>query len=144
MKTTDPAITAVQVFNQDVSRVWKAITEVAEMREWFFDNIPTFEAKVGFHTQFEVVSDNRTFTHLWEVVEVIPLRRLKYAWRYQEYQGDSFVTFELSEINNQTLLTLTTEIVEDFPESIPEFKAESCQAGWDYFIKQRLKDYLES
>ena len=143
MKTSDPPIQVKHHFEQPVAKVWKAITELDQMTVWFFDNIPDFEAKVGFKTRFVVTSEDRTFIHLWDIVEVIPLKKIRYRWRYEDYQGDSFVTFELSEVKNQTILTLTTTIVEDFPEDIPEFKRESCQAGWNYFIKESLKNYLD-
>jgi len=38
---------------------------------------------------------------------------------------------------------LSTEISESFPLDIPEFKRESCVEGWTYFIKKRLKEYLD-
>jgi hypothetical protein len=49
----------------------------------------------------------------------------------------------LDKLGNLTKLTLTARVVEDFDDSIPEFKRESCVAGWNYFIKERLSDYLE-
>lgn len=33
--------------------------------------------------------------------------------------------------------------IEDFPEGVPEFKRESGLQGWNFFIVQRLKNYLE-
>jgi len=41
------------------------------------------------------------------------------------------------------MLTLTTQITEDFDDSIPEFKRESCIGGWNYFLKERLFNYLK-
>ena len=68
-----------------------------------------------------------------------------YNWRYEGYEGNSFVTFHLSEINSHlTELKLTTKVTEDFPDDIPEFKRESCVGGWNYFIKDRLSEYLKN
>jgi hypothetical protein len=50
----------------------------------------------------------------------------------------------LTQDNNLTKLTLSVEVQEDFPESIPEFKRESCIGGWNYFINNRLKEYLKN
>jgi hypothetical protein len=38
---------------------------------------------------------------------------------------------------------LTVEVLEDFPDDIPEFRRESCIGGWNYFINHRLKEYLD-
>lgn len=78
-----------------------------------------------------------------EVLEVISEKRIKYSWQYPDIDGYSTVSFELSEINNQTRLKLTVDGLESFPQDIPEFSRESCTEGWFYFIKQRLKNYLE-
>ncbi len=64
MKKGDDPIIVEQFFNRSIESVWKAITEVEQMRQWFFENIP-------------------------------------------------------------------------------EFKRESCIEGWTYFIKKRLKEFLE-
>jgi uncharacterized protein YndB with AHSA1/START domain len=113
------------------------------MRSWFFENIPAFKPEVGFETGFDVQSQRRNFHHLWRVTEVIPNRKLTYQWKYREYPGDSFVTFELSTEDGKTKLTLTALVVEDFPDDIPEFRRESCLAGWTYFIQDRLKTFLD-
>ena len=142
MKVNEPAVKVEQRFELPIETVWKAITNVHEMRLWFFDNIPAFEAEVGFKTKFTVTSEERTFPHLWEVTEVVPLHKIVYNWKYEGYQGDSFVIFQLNQIENQTLLTLMTKVVEDFQDEIPEFKRENCLAGWNYFIKTSLVNYL--
>jgi len=143
MKKGDYPIIVEQSFDTSIESVWKAITEVEQMRHWFFENIPSFEPEVGFETQFNVQSQERNFLHMWKVTEVVPLRLIKYGWKFEGYPGDSYVVFELFEENNLTKLRLTAQILEDFPEDIPEFRRESCIEGWTYFIKKRLKEFLE-
>ncbi|WP_046745059.1 SRPBCC family protein [Kordia zhangzhouensis] len=142
MKTSEPPVIVTQRFNQSVETVWKAITDVSHMRQWFFDNIPDFKAQVGFQTKFNVKAPSRDFLHLWTITEVIPQQKIVYNWKYEGLSGDSLVTFQLEETQNGSLLTLTTTVVEDFPEEIPEFARESCLAGWNYFIKEQLLLYL--
>lgn len=144
MKTSEPPVIVTQNFTQSVETVWKAITEVSQMRQWFFDNIPDFKPEVGFQTQFNVKAPSRDFMHLWTITEVILNQKLVYNWKYQDLAGDSFVTFELTPIKEGTELTLTTTVIEDFPDEIPEFKRESCVGGWNYFIKQQLVAYLNN
>ncbi len=113
------------------------------MQQWFFDNIEEFEPKIGFKTSFVVQSGERTFTHLREITEVVPLQKITYRWRYKEYLGDSFVKFELNENEGSIPLRLSTEVIADFPDDIPEFKRESGVQGWNYFISKQPKKYLE-
>ncbi|KAA3631479.1 MAG: SRPBCC domain-containing protein, partial [Calditrichaeota bacterium] len=87
--------------------------------------------------------EGRVFPHRWKILRVEPHRLISYSWKFDNYDGDGYVTFELSEEKDKTKLRLTCTITEDFDDSIPEFKRESCVGGWEYFIKQSLKEYLE-
>ncbi len=113
------------------------------MTQWFFENIKNFEPTVNFETQFVVRNEDRIFTHLWKVTEVIPGKKITYNWKYKEYAGDSFVTFELSKKSNKTELKLTHTVTEEFQDDIPEFSRESCLGGWNYFIGESLNNYLD-
>lgn len=142
MKASDPPIIVRYFFPVPVHRAWKAITVLQEMRQWFFDNIPAFEARVGFETMFTVTSEDRVFPHRWQIIEVSAPHRITYDWRYDGYKGRATVTFELTEREGGTEITLTNTVNEDFPDGIPEFRAESCRGGWEYFLQQRLANYL--
>jgi len=132
-----------EVLNTSITKVWNALTEHIQMIQWYFENIEAFEPEVGFQTKFNVQSTTRNFLHQWKVLEVISEKRIKYAWQYPDIDGYSTVSFDLAEINNQTRLKLTVDGLESFPQDIPEFSRESCTEGWIYFIKHRLKNYLE-
>ncbi len=107
----------------------------------FIENLPDFKPEVGFKTKFNVQAPSRDFMHLWEVVEVIPNKKIVTNWKYEGLNGDSFVTFQLSEEGNRTKLIVSAKVIKDFNDSIPEFKRESCLEGWNYFIGERLKDF---
>ncbi|CAM1373512.1 SRPBCC family protein [Tenacibaculum xiamenense] len=132
-----------EYFETSLSKVWHAITDLKEMKQWYFEQITAFKAEKGFETAFEVHIEDRTFTHLWTIQEVIPFQKIRYQWRYKEYTGDSQVVFELKEIDEKVLLIVTAEYIEDFPKNIPEFKRESGVQGWNYLIKESLKKHLE-
>lgn len=142
MKTTDTPVKVSRQFQQPMTKVWQAITLHEEMLQWFFENIPEFKAEKGFSTAFSVVSENRTFTHLWKVVDVKPEKLISYTWSYEEYPGNSLLTMKLTPSQGGTQLTLTHETTADFPDGIPEFERESCLGGWRYFINERLSAYL--
>jgi uncharacterized protein YndB with AHSA1/START domain len=143
MKKSDEPIIVEQTFSASVESVWNALTVIEQMRKWYFNNIPDFKPEVGFETQFNVQSDDRNFLHKWRVTKVQPLKMIEYRWEFENYPGKSTSTFELSKEDNLTKLKLTITILEDFPEDIPEFKRESCIGGWNYFINQNLRDFLE-
>ena len=140
--TADPIIVS-QSYAASMDAVWTAITDPSEMRQWFFEAIETFEPTVGFETRFNVTTPNRDFLHCWKITDVDPGRKIAYSWTYEDIPGDGLVTFELSEHGDQTQLQLTCEGVETFPQDMPEFTREAGIAGWNYFIRERLKEYLE-
>jgi uncharacterized protein YndB with AHSA1/START domain len=144
MKTKTEPIIVEQSFEVSREQVWRAITELHQMKQWFFEQIEAYEPKVGFETRFVVELDHRVFPHLWKITELEPHTMITYNWKYEGYTGDSFVTFELSDLGNATLLRLTHRIAENFPPDIPEFSRKNCENGWNWFIKQSLKDYLLS
>ena len=131
-------------FTADIQEVWNAITKLDSMKKWFFENIEDFVPEVGFETRFNVKTENREFFHLWKITEAIPPRKIKYNWKYEGFTGDSFVAFELFELGKQTTLILTHEETVAFPKEILEFSRESCMGGWNYFIKQRLPEFLNN
>ena len=144
MKKTDPPVIVEELYDTPVQDVWNAITVHNEMVKWYFDMIPEFKPEVGFETLFNVENEGRVFPHRWKILNVTPLKTISYSWKFDNYDGDGYVTFDLFEENDKTKLRLTCTITEDFDDSIPEFKRESCVGGWEYFIKQRLKEYLDS
>ena len=143
MKKNEDPIIIEQTFNTSVDTVWNAITEIEQMRQWYFESISSFKPEVGFETQFNINSQDNNFLHKWKVTEVVPLKMLAYNWKYEGISGDSFVKFELFEENKLTTLRLTHQVLEDFPDDIPEFSRESGVEGWTFFIRKSLKEFLE-
>jgi len=47
------AVVIERTFNAPVERVWKALTDVEQMRQWYFD-LKEFKPEVGFEFQFVV------------------------------------------------------------------------------------------
>ena len=143
MKKTDPPIIVEQVFYLPKEKVWAAITEHEQMVQWFFDNVDSFQPEIGFYTKFVTKVEDRKYTHQWKITDVVPGEKITYHWSYQEYpEAAGQVDFELTEQDGKTTLRLTNTILEDFPENIPEFNRQACIGGWEYFIRQQLKDYL--
>lgn len=144
MKITDEPVVVIQTFRVSKDRLWNAITDLDQMKQWFFENIEAFEPRVGFETSFIVENEGRIFPHHWRITAVEPLRKISYNWRYEGYAGNSLVTFEISKLENGCKLMLTHEFTENFPQEIPEFRRESCKEGWNWFIQKKLMEYLNA
>lgn len=142
MKTTDEKVIIKQAFNKSKKEVWAAITNHKQMVKWYFENIPDFKPEVGFNVQFNVSTGERNFLHIWKVTEVIPENKIVYNWKYRDYNGSADVSFELGNIDEETILKVKVNVLEDFDDNIPEFTRDSCLGGWKYFIQGRLKEYL--
>src|SRR5262249_49158465 len=50
-------IVTEQTYRASPRRVWKAITDPEQMKNWFFSPIAAFKPEVGFETKFVVNSD---------------------------------------------------------------------------------------
>ena len=143
MKVNEAPVIVEETFSVSAEALWNAITVVEEMHGWYLDNIPAFEARVGFETQFTVTNEGTDFPHKWKVTEVVPFRKISYDWRFGGYPGVGLVTFELMEKGSATTLKLTNTVLQDFPDNVTEFERESCLAGWQFFIGESLRVYLE-
>ena len=143
MNIADEAIIVEFTYETTPNHLWKALTDPSEMVKWYFKNIPDFKAEVGFKTSFAVKVEDRTFTHLWEVTEVIPGESITYGWKYEEYDGDGFVNFKLIEEEDGVRLRLTDKILKSYPDDIPEFERDSGVEGWNFFLGESLKKYVE-
>ncbi|MBC8325614.1 MAG: SRPBCC domain-containing protein [Verrucomicrobia subdivision 3 bacterium] len=140
----DTPFTKNKTFATPRAEVWEAITDPAQMRQWYFEQMPNFKPEVGFEIEFNVRCEDRDFLHCWKVTEVITEKKIAYRWRYGGYAGDSLVTWELSDAGENTRLTFTHAILAPFPPDDPIFAREGYEAGWNYFLNDRLPPFLET
>jgi uncharacterized protein YndB with AHSA1/START domain len=137
---TDSTLKITRVFSAPQDLVWKALTETEALNHWFFP-LKEFRPEPGFAFEFTVEHDGNIYRHLCAVTEVVPLRRLSFTWRYDRYEGDSLVTFELSPEGEGTQVTLTHSGLESFPK-LPDFARENFQKGWTALVGSSLNEYL--
>lgn len=133
-----------RTFVAPIHVLWKALTDSTEMKKWYFD-LPGFKAEVGYQFTFEGGKDpEQPYIHLCEITEVIAHRKLTYSWRYEGYEGISYVTFELFETShtNSTLLKLTHSGLHTFPASNPDLAADNFAKGWSEIINTSLQQYI--
>ena len=141
--TTNNRIVVLQEFHVPPPLLWKYLTQVEHMQQWFFQELKSFEAVRGFKTSFAFQYNNKIFTHQWEVKDVLLQEKLFLGWKYKEYPGDSEAIFEISSSPKGSILKLTANILSSFP-TMEEFSRESMQSGWTDLIQRRLKGYVSS
>lgn len=132
-----------RLLNAPPEQVWRAITEKAAMKEWYFD-LETFRAEKGFRFEFTGGHEEGVqYVHICEVTEVIPGRKLTYSWSYKGYPGMSWVSFELVPQGDQTKLVLTHTGVDSFPAEVQDFAKHNFLDGWNYILHISLKAYID-
>jgi uncharacterized protein YndB with AHSA1/START domain len=141
MQTQQPFVIE-RSYNAPAEKVWKAITDKSQMKQWYFD-LDDFKPEVGFEFKFDGGSDDQVYHHICKIVEVIPHKKLKYSWSYEGFEGMSYVTFELFEEGKTTKVRLTHEGLETFPQNNRDFAKESFAQGWTYILGTSLKNFLE-
>jgi uncharacterized protein YndB with AHSA1/START domain len=140
-KISEPLIVE-RTFDAPVETVWKALTEVEQMRRWYFD-LKEFKPEAGFEFAFVVEHEGYVYDHRCTVTEVIPQRKISYTWRYHGHTGDSLVTFELFPDGGRTKLKLTHVGLESFPKT-PPFARQNFERGWTFLAGDSLKEFVEN
>lgn len=132
-----------RTYNAPVEKIWKALTDVVEMKKWYFD-LAEFKAEPGFEFSFYGEgTQGEKFLHLCKITDAEPNRKLRYSWRYDQYPGISYVSFELFPEGDKTKLKLTHEGLESFPADNPAFAKQNFVQGWTEITGTSLKNYLE-
>ena len=135
------AIILERTFDAPVGRVWTALTDVDQMREWYFD-LTEFKPQIGFEFDFIVEHEGNSYHPLCRVTDAVPEKKIAYTWRYKDEPGNSLVTFELFPEGNKTRLKLTHTGTETFPKT-PAYARKNFEAGWTAIIGTELKQFIE-
>jgi uncharacterized protein YndB with AHSA1/START domain len=138
---TADAVIVERTLNAPVPRVWKALTDVDQMREWYFD-LKEFKAEVGFEFEFVVEHEGNRYHHLCRIKEMIPEKKIAYTWRYKGEPGESLVTFELFADGDKTRVKVTHTGIETFPKT-PAYARKNFEAGWTAIVGTELKQFVE-
>lgn len=125
-----------------IEKVWEAITSKEQMKQWYFD-LKEFKPETGFKFEFEGGDEHTKYLHKCEVTEVISGRKLSHSWRYDGFEGNSFVTWELFPEGDTTRVKLTHAGLETFPAYNKAFAKENFVAGWTEIVGTNLPKYLE-
>ena len=131
-----------RTFNAPIEKVWKAITDKDQMKQWYFD-LAEFKPEVGFEFQFEAGDENQKYLHVCKITEVITGKKLTHSWKYDGHKAETYVTWELFDEGDKTRLRLTHEGLERIAEYGPAFARENFAKGWTSIIGTSLKEFFE-
>ena len=137
----DPVVVE-RTLNAPIAKVWSALTDVDQMRQWYFD-LKEFRPEVGFEFEFVVEHEGNRYHHLCKITEVVAQKKIAYTWRYKGEPGDSLVTFELFPEDGKTRLKVTHTGIETFPKT-PAYAWKKFEAGWTAIIGAELKQFVEA
>lgn len=131
------------VYNVPIDKVWQALTDNNQLKQWYFQ-LDKFEPRIGFKFDFIGGADEGPkYLHLCEITEVDEEGVIAYSWKYDNYPGSSIVKWEIFEQGNNTRLKLTHTGVETFADNGKDFQKESFKDGWNYFVNDALKSFLQ-
>ena len=135
--------TIEKTYNAPAAKVWRAITDKDQMKQWYFD-IAEFKPEVGFEFQFAGQGgEGQKYLHLCRITEVIPEKKLSHTWQYDGLPGSSVVTWELFSEGDSTRVKLTHEGLESFAGNGPDFAVENFTKGWTHIVGKGLKEFVE-
>ena len=110
-------------------RVWNAITQSEQIREWWGDYWEISALRVGAEVKFGDPDDSM----LAKVAVVDPPREFSIQWppQPQYHSIDIFTTFLLDEENGGTRVTVTESGFEALPEDIRQKRYDSTAQGYE-------------
>lgn len=131
-----------RTYNAPIEKVWKAITDKDQMKQWYFD-IAEFKPEPGFEFQFVAGDENKKYLHICKVTEVVKGKKLTHSWKYEGHSAETYITWELFEEDDKTRLKLTHEGLERIAEYGPAFAKENFATGWTQIVGTTLKEFVE-
>ncbi|MEM6829684.1 MAG: SRPBCC domain-containing protein [Bacteroidota bacterium] len=132
------AITKEKMYPHPIEKVWKAISEAAELSAWFVQ--ADFKAEVGYHYTFKALGEEVCPSITGEVKEATPYT-LIYTWVAGDTEVETLVKWVLEEVDGKTKLKLEHSGISAYDGDTAVKMFESFNGGWDNCIAE-LNNYL--
>jgi len=115
-------------FNHKIDKVWKAISNSSEISKWFID--ADFKAEVGYEYVFTATEEHGKTQIKGKVLEAVPYT-LKYSWLVAESSVETYVSWNLEEVDGGTKLTLVHSGISQLGGQSAIEAFQHFNAGWD-------------
>ncbi len=134
-----------RIYNAPIEKVWAAISEREQLKQWCFDFPAEFNLQTGSEFDWYGGEPNgKQWLHRGKFTEIIPGKKLVHTWEYPGYTGKASVSWELTKVDNgSTMLVLTFIILTPFDPKEDALQTKNFVAGWDHIVHTGLKEYLE-
>lgn len=132
------ALKKEKTFTHSIDKVWKAISEGAEISKWFIQ--ADFKPEVGYEYTFTAAEEHGGTIIKGKVLAATPYN-LKYTWRVGEVPVDTTVSWLLEESADGTKLTLEHSGISSYPEESATEMLGHFDKGWDLCVTE-LVTYL--
>ncbi len=139
---SDNPVIVEEKYAVSVEKLWQAITDPTQLKQWYFD-IDNFKATTGHKFTFIGGDDKRSYLHRCIITEVVENEKLSYSWRYEGFEGNSIVTWEIFDEGDSSRLKLTHTGLETLTAANPDFLRSNFVAGWNHILGTSLKSFLE-
>ena len=132
-----------QRVNAPADKVWNALTDKAQMKNWYFD-IDDFSTDLHTEFSFYESGGENKYQHHGKILEVIQQEKLKYSWTYPEFSKEkTIVKWNLQDEGDQTLVILTHKGLEYLEHLGEEFSKDSFDRAWTEIVSIKFKNYIE-
>jgi uncharacterized protein YndB with AHSA1/START domain/ketosteroid isomerase-like protein len=125
-----------------VEKVWKAIVRKKKMKDWFFD-IRKFKPEEGLRFKIVERINGRKYPVSCEVKEVQKDKKLSYSWRYDDYPGETRVSFILTPEGERTRLKFTHSGLEKISGAGNGISVKKQAEKWNKVLGSTLKKQVE-
>lgn len=132
-------ISKEHVFNHDIDKVWRAITEAEEISTWFIK--ADFKPEKGYNYTFFSEPNEKGCTTISGVVKKANPYVLIYTWVVADTNIETTVKWELKATKEGTKLYLEHSGISNYTGETAIKMFESFNGGWDNCIRG-LSSYL--
>ncbi len=135
-----------KAYPHPIERVWRAISDKDELRNWYFDFSEQFNLNTGHVFEWSAgPPDGKKWLHRGKITEILPGTKLAYTWEYPGYAGKAEAIWELVKVNESlTKLIFTFKILVPFDRGEPALSRKNFVEGWEYIVMTGLEQYLNS
>ena len=129
--------------NAPIEKVWEALTNPAQMRQWYFD-VDKDNLQEGDTFTFYEPGEEKKFLHECLILEMVEPSKFRHTWAYPDYShGSTTVNWDLESDGEQTEVILTHEGIHHILDGGDAFKQENFVEGWTEILTKMLPAFLD-